>query len=60
MAVPKQKTSRGKRNHRRSHHKIVAKEHSECNNCRALKISHHLCSNCGFYKGKQIIIIKQK
>jgi large subunit ribosomal protein L32 len=61
MAVPKQKTSKSKRNHRRSHHKIVPKQLSACKNCGAMHILHHICENCGFYKDKIFTqIIKKK
>lgn len=60
MAVPKQKTSRSRRGHRRSQHKIVQKQLSVCKNCGAFHICHHICGTCGFYAGKRVISIKQK
>ncbi len=58
MAVPKQKTSRSRRNHRRSHHKMEIKPLTKCNNCGNLHICHHACDKCGFYKGRKILNIK--
>lgn len=55
MAVPKQKTSRARRNNRRSHHRIEKKELSTCKNCGYFYISHHACTSCGFYKNKKVI-----
>jgi large subunit ribosomal protein L32 len=32
----------------------------KCNNCGKVKLSHRVCQECGYYKGKQIITIKAK
>ncbi|PJA49194.1 MAG: 50S ribosomal protein L32 [candidate division SR1 bacterium CG_4_9_14_3_um_filter_40_9] len=33
---------------------------AKCKNCGATKLAHHVCSVCGYYKGKQVITIKSK
>lgn len=58
MAVPKQKKTRAKRDMRRSHWKAKNVQLAECPQCHQLKLPHHACPNCGYYKGKQIIEIK--
>ena len=55
MAVPKRKTSKSKRNMRRSHHALKPTYGVECQNCGAHTRAHHVCSSCGFYKGRQVI-----
>jgi large subunit ribosomal protein L32 len=55
MAVPKRKTSPSKRNMRRSHHALEAKNFQECSNCGELKLPHVLCSACGHYNGREIV-----
>ena len=55
MAVPKRKTTPSKRNMRRSHLGLSAKNFVECPNCGELKLSHHICSSCGFYNKKSIV-----
>jgi large subunit ribosomal protein L32 len=55
MAVPKKKTSKAKRNMRRSHHAIEAVNLSTCDNCGAPKRPHRVCLECGSYKGKQVL-----
>ena len=55
MAVPKRKTTPSKRNMRRSHDFLVSSSNTECSNCGELKLSHHICSACGFYSKKEII-----
>jgi large subunit ribosomal protein L32 len=55
MAVPKKKTSKSRRNMRRSHHALTAVNSIECSNCGSRKLPHHVCSSCGHYKGRQVI-----
>ncbi len=55
MAVPKKKTSKSRRNMRRSHHALTAVNSIECPNCGSRKLSHHVCPSCGQYKGRQVI-----
>lgn len=57
MAVPKQKTSRSRRNQRRNHIRIIPKQLVMCKNCAAMHVAHHICQNCGFYGERQIIKI---
>ena len=58
MAVPKRKTTPSKRNMRRSHDGLVIKNTMECPNCGELKLTHHVCSACGYYNKK--VVIKSK
>ncbi len=55
MAVPKKKTSKSKRNMRRSHHALKPVNLTACTNCGETKLPHHLCDSCGFYKGRHIL-----
>ena len=54
MAVPKKKTSQSRKGMRRSHDAIKAVNPVECPNCGAPKLSHHICSSCGHYRGRQV------
>ncbi|MGI6562379.1 MAG: 50S ribosomal protein L32 [Clostridia bacterium] len=58
MALPKRKVSKQRRNKRRTHWKLTAPNLVECPQCHELKLSHKVCSNCGFYKGKQVIAVE--
>jgi large subunit ribosomal protein L32 len=60
MAVPKRKTSKSKRNMRRSHHALTIPKLSVCPECGEAKRSHVVCPHCGMYKGRQVIEIKEK
>jgi len=55
MAVPKSRTSKGKRDRRRSHDALAAPTHSVCPDCGAPKLPHRVCPSCGSYKGRTII-----
>jgi len=53
--VPKKRTSKAKRDSRRSHHSLSAPNLVPCPQCGELKLSHTVCPSCGSYKGKTII-----
>ncbi|HRJ61264.1 MAG TPA: 50S ribosomal protein L32 [Azospirillaceae bacterium] len=55
MAVPKKKTSKSRRNMRRSHHALGAQSYGECPNCGELKRPHHVCESCGHYDGREVV-----
>ena len=52
MAHPKHKISKQRRNKRRTHYKAVAATISTCSNCGTAVQYHHVCPDCGFYRGK--------
>ena len=58
MAVPKRKTTPSKRKMRRSHLGLSSSNFVECPNCGELKLSHHICSSCGYYNKKSIVSIE--
>ena len=55
MAVPKQKTSKSRRDKRRSHDGLAAPPQSTCPQCGAPKVPHRICGSCGSYKGRTLI-----
>lgn len=57
-ALPKQRISRAHQGNRRRHHFIPEVNLVQCNNCRELKRPHHVCPNCGQYRGRQVIVIE--
>jgi large subunit ribosomal protein L32 len=40
---------------RRSHHALKAPTLVACANCGALHRPHHMCLECGFYKGRMVV-----
>ncbi|HIF98751.1 MAG TPA: 50S ribosomal protein L32 [Myxococcales bacterium] len=59
MAVPKQKTSKSRRDKRRSHDGLAAPPRSTCPQCGAPKVPHRICGSCGSYKGRTLIEMDQ-
>ena len=57
MAVPKRKTSKSRRNMRRSHHKLSSVNIVEDKKSGEYKLSHHVDLKSGFYNGKKILDI---
>ena len=59
MAVPKRKTSKSRRNMRRSHHKIRMANVIEDKKSGEFRLSHHIDLKTGLYNGKQILESKK-
>ena len=57
---PKRRTSKSKRNMRRSHDALTTPTLSECPQCHEVKMPHLVCPSCGYYKGKEVIEIKEE
>tara|TARA_A100001015_G_C14982929_1_gene710254 strand:- start:334 stop:507 length:174 start_codon:yes stop_codon:yes gene_type:complete len=55
MAVPKRKTTKSKRNKRRSHHKVNELNIVEDKKSGEFRLSHHVDLKSGFYNGKKIL-----
>lgn len=56
MAVPKRKTSKARRDKRRSSvWKLSAPALVKCSHCSEYTVPHKVCANCGFYDGKEVI-----
>lgn len=54
---PKKKTPRSKRGNRRSQQGIVAPGLSLCPHCHAARRPHRVCPECGYYKGREAVLI---
>lgn len=60
MALPKRRHSKARRDKRRTHDKLNMPGFSLCTQCKRPKLAHRVCPYCGYYKGRQVIEIKQK
>jgi len=60
MPIPKQRHTQGRRNRRRSHLKLKKKTLSGCPKCGEPILPHHVCTFCGFYKGKEMVDVLAK
>ena len=59
MAVPKRKTSKARKNSRRSSVcKLTQPALEKCPNCGAYNLHNRVCSECGQKDGKEVIQIK--
>jgi len=58
MAHPKRKTSKQRKNKRRTHYKAVMPAIAKCSNCGEAVRPHNICAKCGHYNGKQVIEIE--
>ena len=59
MPLPKRRQSSDRRDKRRSHDALTAPAVVSCTQCGEPCRPHHLCSKCGYYKGKKIIETKE-
>jgi large subunit ribosomal protein L32 len=57
---PKKRISRARQGERRSHLGLRAANLTPCPQCRTPKRPHAVCPNCGTYRGRQVVAIKQK
>ncbi len=55
MAVPKRKTSKSRRNKRRSHHSITSVNVVEDKKSGEYRLSHHIDLKSGTYNGRKIL-----
>jgi large subunit ribosomal protein L32 len=55
MAHPKSRTSKTRRDKRRTHYKASLPTLATCSNCGATVKYHNICPECGYYRGKQVI-----
>lgn len=57
-ALPKKKHSRARKNKRRSQDKIDVGSLILCSHCRRPHLAHHVCPNCGYYRGREVVVEK--
>lgn len=59
MALPKKRSSKARRDKRRTHKKLHSLNLTLCEKCSAPKLPHHVCPSCGKYKGIEVVAIKE-
>lgn len=60
MAVPKRKTSKARRDKRRSSHwKLDEPGIVACPNCGEYRMPHRVCRACGYYNGRKVLEVKK-
>jgi len=58
--VPKQRKTKSRRNQRRMHIWARAPVLAKCPKCGKPVFPHTVCSNCGYYKGVEVIDVLKK
>ena len=59
-AVPKRRISKARRNKRRTHDVLKPYHLVACPECGHMRRAHHVCLNCGTYKGIQVLPDKRE
>lgn len=57
--LPKRKISKGRRDRRRTHDALKARNLVACPNCGEMRLPHHVCPSCGFYKGREVMDVER-
>jgi large subunit ribosomal protein L32 len=60
MPLPKRRHSKTRGRKRRTFWKVASPGLGACPHCKTLKPTHTICPVCGYYKGIQVIEIKEK
>jgi large subunit ribosomal protein L32 len=58
--VPKWNKTKSRRNKRRMHLGVLAKNPTKCQKCGKPVLPHIVCKNCGYYKGRGVIDVLAK
>lgn len=56
MANPKRRLSRARRGYRRMHLVLERAQLVKCTHCGASIRPHTICQDCGYYRGRQVIL----
>jgi large subunit ribosomal protein L32 len=60
MAVPKSRTSKARRDKRRSHDSLAVPARSNCPSCGAPKVPHRVCGSCGQYRDRTVVEVDEE
>lgn len=60
MANPKRRHSKARTRKRRSTWKITVPGTVECSHCHEPKLPHRICDNCGYYRGRQVVVVGEE
>lgn len=58
--LPKRKVSKGRRDRRRAHDALKARNLVACPNCGEMRLPHHVCPSCGYYKGREVVDVDRE
>lgn len=60
MAVPKRRVSHSRQGMRRSHQHVKPMQVQYCPQCKQPVLPHHVCDNCGYYQGREVVAPKEE
>ena len=60
MALPKRKHSKARRDKSRTHWKLTVPPLTKCPQCARVVVPHRVCPFCGYYRGRQVLVIPSK
>lgn len=60
MALPKRKHSKSRRDKSRTHWKLRLQSLSKCPQCAKPALPHRVCASCGYYRGRQVLVVAEK
>jgi len=60
MAEPKKRMTSTRSGNRKSHDAMSPIYLRKCSNCKETLKPYTVCQNCGFYRGKKVIILKEE
>lgn len=59
MSVPKKRVSKQRKRKRRTHYKAAPVAFQPCPRCGGPRVSHRVCPNCGYYKGRKVLEVAE-
>ena len=60
MALPKGKVSKARGRSSRANWKLSLPGIVECPQCHQFKLAHRVCKHCGYYDGKQVVVMDEE
>ena len=57
--LPKHRTSKSRKNKRRSHHFLTPRGTVLCDHCNQVALPHRVCPNCGWFRGREVVKAKE-
>lgn len=58
--VVRMRHTKSKRNRVRAHHAILAGRFFKCGHCGTENLPHTVCTNCGYYAGREVVDVLAK
>ncbi|MFQ5778429.1 MAG: 50S ribosomal protein L32 [Terriglobia bacterium] len=60
MPNPKRRHSKSRKNKRRTHDALTARQLGECPHCHEPKLPHRVCPHCGYYRGRAVVAVESE